>query len=155
SELSNFDSIIHEHAARAVNGSDAGVLQLCRISPYNEQAVVPSRFRIGDLELMVKAAIDDAAGHNVYIEARTVRPELRGKKRGALADTVLVFGRVIDSVADKGKAGRIIAEPTLKVATSAGNYHLWYLFDQAIPAWQAKPIGDALRKRAGADADSG
>src|SRR5262245_43184088 len=105
---------------------------------------------------MVKTAVDDAAaGHNVYIEARTVRAELRGKKRGSIADTVLVFGLVVDADADKGKAGRTIAEPTLRVETSHGNHHAWYLFDQAIPATQAKLIGDALRKRVSADADTG
>src|SRR5262249_10876742 len=132
-----FLSIIHEHAARAINGgaingSNPGVLQLCRINPADEQPV-PSRFRSGaDPQAMVKTAIGDAAaGHNVYIEARTVRPELRGKKRGGIADTVLVFGLVVDADADKGKAGRTIAEPTLKVETSSGNHHDWYLFDQA------------------------
>ena len=53
-------------------------------TPLDEDNVVPSRFQIGDVEAMVKVAIDDAnAGHNVYIEARTVRCELRGKRRGS------------------------------------------------------------------------
>ena len=74
---------------------------------------------------MVKVAIDDAnAGHNVYVEARTVRPELRGKRRGAIEDTVWVLGFVVDSDADKGKAGNVTAEPTLEVETSPGNRHL-------------------------------
>ena len=83
---------------------------------------------------MVKVAIDDAnAGHNVYIEARTVRPELRGKQRGTIEETVWVLGFVVDSDADKGKAGNVTAEPTLEVETSPGNRHLWYLLNQAIP----------------------
>src|SRR5215475_1533004 len=153
--IRRFLSIIHEHVARAINGGNPGVLQLCRINPVDEQAI-PSRFKIGDLDAMVKTAVGDAAaGHNVYIEARTVRAELRGQKRGGIADTILVFGLVVDADADKGKAGRTIAEPTLRVETSRGNHHAWYLFDQAIPATQAKPIGDALRKHVGADADTG
>ena len=80
----HFIEIINAHAAQVINGADrTGVLQLCRINPLDDRNVVPSRFEIGDVETMVKVAIDDAnAGHNVYIEARTVRAELRGKQRG-------------------------------------------------------------------------
>ena len=114
--------------------------------------MVPSRFEIGDVEAMVKVAIDDAgAGHNVYIEARTVRCELRGKRRGAINDTVWVLGFVVDSDADKDKAGNITATPTLEVETSPGNSHFWYLLDRAISAAQAKPIGEAIRRSTGAD----
>ena len=88
---------------------------------------------------MVKTALDDAtAGHNVYIEARTVRNDLSGNKRGELEDTVWVFGLVVDTDADKGKGGNVTAKPSLAVETSPGNFHLWYLFDRAIPAAQAK-----------------
>jgi hypothetical protein len=68
-----FIEIIHTHAAQVINCPErTGVLQLCRINPADENEVVPSRFEIGDVEAMVKVAIDDAgAGHNVYIEART------------------------------------------------------------------------------------
>jgi hypothetical protein len=41
------------------------------------------------------------------------------------------------------------------VETSPGNFHLWYLFTRAIPADQAKVIGDAIRASAGADQDTG
>ena len=84
-EVRRFIEILHTHAAQLINGADrTGVLQLCRINPLDEDNVVPSRFQIGDVEAMVKVAIDDAnAGHNVYVEARTVRPELRGKQRGS------------------------------------------------------------------------
>ena len=75
-----FIEIISAHAAQVINGADrTGVLQLCRIHPLDEKSVVPSRFGIDDVEEMVKTAIGDAnAGHNVYIEARTVREDLRG-----------------------------------------------------------------------------
>ena len=152
-----FIEIIHTHAAQVINGAErTGVLQLCRINPADENEVVPSRFEIGDVEAMVKVAIDDAsAGHNVYIEARTVRSELRGKRRGAINDTVWVLGFVVDSDADKGKAGNITATPTLEVETSPGNSHFWYLLDRAISAAQAKPIGEAIRRSTGADQDTG
>ena len=152
-----FIQIISEHAVRTINGNGStGVLQLSRINPSDEEKVVPSRFQIDDIEHMVQTALNDAnAGHNVYIEARTVRTDLRGKKRGELNDTVWVLGLVVDSDADKNKAGNVTARPSLAVETSPGNYHLWYLFDRAIPAAQARTIGEAIRKSAGADQDTG
>jgi hypothetical protein len=152
-----FIEIINTHAMQTINGADRpGVLQLSRINPLDEKSVVASRFNVGDVEAMVKVAIDDAnAGHNVYIEARTVDKALCGNKRGGIGDTAWVFGLVCDSDADKGKGGNITAKPSLAVETSPGNYHLWYLLDRAIPAMQAKTIGEALRKNACADQDTG
>ena len=151
-----FIQIISQHATRAINGgSSTGVLQLFRINPFNEKPV-PSRFQLGDVERMVQMALSDAAaGHNVYIETRTVRKDLGGNKRGELEDTVWVLGLVVDSDADKNKAGNVTAKPSFAVETSPGNYHLWYLFDRAIPATQARAIGEAMRKSAGADQDTG
>jgi RepB DNA-primase from phage plasmid len=151
-----FFEIISEHVKLAINGvGPPGVLQLCRISPVDE-SVVPSRFLFDDVEHMVKTAVADAmAGHNVYIEARTVRADLRGTQRGALADTAWVFGLVADCDADKGKGGNISVRPSLVIETSPGNFHYWYLFTHAIPADQAKIIGDAIRANAGADHDTG
>ena len=132
------------------------MLQLCRINPTDERNVVPSRFSVDDVEAMIDLAINDAkAGHNVYVEARTVDPALRGSKRGGVDHTAWVFGFVCDSDADKGRAGNITAKPTLAVETSPGNYHLWYLLDQPIRAAEAKKIGEAIRKGSGADQDTG
>ena len=152
-----FIELINEHAKGVINGADPpGFLQLCRINPLDEKTVVPSRFEIGDVERMIQTATDDAvAGHNVYIEARTVRPGLRGSKRGLLEDTAWVFGLVADCDADKDKGGNITVRPSLAVETSPGNYHLWYLFTRAIPATQAKAIGDAIRANSGTDHDTG
>ena len=66
-----------------------------------------------------------------------------------------MFGFVIDCDADKGKGGHVVTKPTLVAETSPGNFHLWYLLTQAIPAAQAKPIGDAIRASSGADQDTG
>jgi hypothetical protein len=151
-----FIEIISEHVKQTINGAGApGVLQICRISPIDE-SVVPSRFLLDDVEHMVKTAIGDAAaGHNVYIEARTVHAGLRSNQRGTLADTAWVFGLVADGDADKGKGGSITVRPSLVVETSPGNFHYWYLFTRAIPADQAKIIGEAIRAGTSTDQDTG
>jgi RepB DNA-primase N-terminal domain len=154
-----FLGIIAFYAKRALEGvgnaSDVGVLQLCRINPIDE-SVVPQRFILDDIENMAQTAINDAlAGHNVYVEARTLRSDLRGNRRGGLEDTAWVFGLVADADADKGKAGNITVRPSLVVETSPGNFHYWYLFTRAIPAAQAKLIGDAIRANSGTDQDTG
>jgi hypothetical protein len=151
-----FLEIISAHARQVINGTGSeGVLQLCRINPANE-SVVPSRFTLDDVESMVRTAIDDAAaGHNAYIEARTVRCDLRGNVRGTLEDTAWVFGLVADCDADKGRGGHITARPSLVIETSPGNFHFWYLLTHAIPPGQAKLIGDAIRANSGADQDTG
>jgi hypothetical protein len=151
-----FIEIISEHVRLAINGAGPpGVLQICRINPIDE-SVVPSRFLPDDIEHMVKTAIGDAtAGHNVYIEARTVRGDLRGNQRGTLADTAWVWGLVADCDADKGKGGNIQVRPSLVIETSPGNFHYWYLFTRAIPANQAQIIGDAIRASSGTDQDTG
>jgi RepB DNA-primase from phage plasmid len=152
-----FIRIISQHAARAINGGGStGVLQLYRVNPLDENNTVPSRFRLDDVEQMVQTALNDAAaGHNVYIEARTVSLSVNGKKRGTEKDTVWVLGLVVDSDADKNMAGNVTAKPSLVVETSRGNYHLWYLFDQAISAARGREIGKAMRESAGADHDTG
>jgi RepB DNA-primase from phage plasmid len=152
-----FIELISEHVKEAINGAgQPGFLQLCRISPLEDKSVVPSRFEISDVEHMVKTAVGDAdAGHNVYIEARTVRPGLHGNKRGGLQDTAWVFGLVADCDADKDKSGNITVKPSLAVETSPGNFQLWYLLTRAIPVEQAKVIGDAIRANSGTDQDTG
>ena len=152
-----FIELINEHVKGAINGAgQPGVLQLCRINPLDDKSIVPSRFQIGDVEHMVQTATGDAAaGHNVYIEARTVRDGLRGNKRGGLEDTAWVFGLVADCDADKNKGGNITVKPSLAVETSPGNFQLWYLFTRAIPAEQARVIGDAIRASSGTDQDTG
>jgi hypothetical protein len=84
-----------------------------------------------------------------------VRADLRGSQRGTLADTAWVFGLVADGDADKGKGGSITVRPSLVIETSPGNFHYWYLITRAIPADQAKIIGDAIRAGTGTDHDTG
>jgi hypothetical protein len=139
-----------------INGAGPpGVLQLSRLNPLDTNPV-PSRFTLDDIENMVKTAVNDAlAGHNAYIETRTVREDLYGNKRGEIGDTRWVFGLVVDCDTDKGKGGNVTVRPSLVVETSPGNFHYWYLFTRAIPAAQAQVIGDAIRANSGADADTG
>src|SRR5262249_56736892 len=79
----------------------------------------------------------------------------RGSQRGGVEDTAWVFGLVADCDADKGKGGNITIRPSLVIETSPGNFHYWYLFTRAIPAEQAKKIGEAMRANSGADKDTG
>jgi hypothetical protein len=93
--------------AKAATGSleRPGLLQMSRLHPTSEQ-LVPSRYLIDDIEHMVAAAVSDSeAGHNVYIEARTVREGLRGSARGTLEDTRAVFASSSIPMLTKAWAG--------------------------------------------------
>jgi RepB DNA-primase from phage plasmid/Primase C terminal 2 (PriCT-2) len=149
-------ALIHEHAARLCAGvRNPGHLQLSRIHP-GHPGIRVTRYRIGDIEGMVKDAIAASeAGHNSYVEPRCVRPDLRGNARGSLEDTSFVFALVVDSDADKGKASKLQLEPSLVVETSSGNQHRWFLLDRAIGPKQAQALGDRLRLAAEADAATG
>jgi hypothetical protein len=151
-----FLSIISEQAQRALKDvADPGLLQVSRLHSTSED-LVPSRYAIADVDRMAKDAIADSeAGHNVYIEGRTVRADLRGKKRGTLDDTALVFAFVIDSDADKGMGWTETTKASLIVETSPGNAHYWFFLDKALGAKEAQELGDRIRAAAGADHDTG
>jgi hypothetical protein len=150
-----FVELIHTRASHAINGGNTGVLQLVRIHPADESISV-SRYCIGDVEHMTRDAIAfSAAGHNVYIEGRTVRANLRGNKRGDLKDTLWVFALVIDSDSDKGRAWTPTAQASIIVETSPGNAHFWFCLARAVSAAEGKTIGERMRKSAGADQDTG
>src|SRR5262245_6876652 len=93
-----FVHIITAQAKAALAGIERpGLLQISRLHPSSE-SLVPSRFVLDDVELMVSVAVGNSqAGHNVYCEGRTVREGLRGNERGKLNDTAAVFALVIDS----------------------------------------------------------
>jgi hypothetical protein len=151
-----FLEIISKHAIELAKGNGRpGMLQLCCLSPVDEK-MIPSRFRLEDVDTMVKAAVAAAnSGLNVYIDARALRPGLQGRQRGSLADTEYVFGLVVDADHDKGKGGNLAVRPSLTTETSSGNFQHWLLLTKPTPVWQAKAIGDDLRARTGADADTG
>jgi hypothetical protein len=152
----DFLKIVSDHVVELAKGAARpGVLQICCLSPVDEK-LIPHRFRLSDVEGKVKTAVEAAkAGLNVYLEARTVRADLRGAKRGGLDDTEFVFGLVVDSDNDKGKGGTITARPSFVIETSSGNYHYWYFFAQRAAARRAQQIGDAMRASTGADQDTG
>jgi hypothetical protein len=151
-----FIETISKHAVElAKDNGRPGVLQLCCLSPHNGK-LIPHRFRLDDVEEMVKTAIGAAeAGLNVYVEARALRTGLIGNARGGLADTEFVFGLVVDADHDKGKGGALALRPSLTTETSPGNFQHWLLFTHPTPVGQAKTIGDALRAATGADAATG
>ena len=150
-----FIDIISSHVIQIAKGNGHGVLQLCQLSPFSEK-MVPSRFRLDDVDTIVKAAVGAAnASLNVYIEARTLRADLRGSVRGGLSDTELVFGIVVDADNDKGKGGSVTVRPSLVIETSPGNFHYWYLLSQPVTAHQAKTIDDTIRDSTGADHATG
>src|SRR5262249_51992692 len=96
---------------------------------------LPSRFILDDVERMITAAVADAEnGHNVYIEGRLVRPGLRGKERGKLADTTAVFALVVDSDNDKDMGWEPNVPVSLTVESSPGNFHHWFFLRQAVRA---------------------
>jgi hypothetical protein len=68
STVREFLQIISDQARAATASLERpGLLQISRLHPASEQ-LVPSRYMIGDVEHMLKAAVcDSEAGHNVYI----------------------------------------------------------------------------------------
>src|SRR5262249_76304 len=145
--------------AKSVLGASAnpGVLQLVRLHPMSKD-LVPTRYTLDDVEGMIKAAIADCeAGHNVYIEGRTVPASLRGSERGKLEATIAVFALVIDSDADKGMGWTPPAtiRPSMIVETSPGNFQFWFFLRVALDAERAQKLGERIRHVVNSDHDTG
>jgi hypothetical protein len=155
-EARAFLETVSAHVVRLAQGvARPGYLQLSRLNCRDDK-LVPTRFRLDDVEGMVRATISDAeAGFNVFIEPRTVREDLRGNTRGKLEDTVFVFACVVDADGDKGKSGVVIVEPSVAVETSPGNAQRWHFYDRLIGARQGGAIGDTVRAATGTDGDTG
>src|SRR5262249_52470549 len=151
-------TIVAQARAATKDLQEPGLLQMFRIHPLDE-SVVPYRYALDDpdlVERMITDAITDSeAGHNVYIEGRTVRRGLTGKQRGGLADTVAVFALVVDSDADKGKAWTPTAPMSLMVETSPGNAHDWLFWERALDPATGQAFGERLRAATNADSDTG
>jgi hypothetical protein len=150
-----FLALIHEQARQALDGVEhPGFLQLTRLHPLDNKAV-PTRFRIGDVDAMARQAIADArAGHNVYVEGRTIAEQTPPRERGSIKHTAYVFAFVDDSDADKGKAANrdLAGLASMVVETSPGNRHNWFFLKKAVRAAEAKPIGEAMRAALRSDA---
>jgi hypothetical protein len=135
---------------------ESGLMTLVCVHPETENAVVCNRFMIGDVDNMVATAIDYAtSGHNVYVEARTVRPGLRGRERGGKADTIAVFAWVRDNDNDKGKGGTNAIATSMAVESSPGNSHDWVFSPPGITVQEADAIGQGMRAATGGDSDTG
>jgi hypothetical protein len=156
STVREFLQIISDQAKAATAGLERpGLLQMSRLHPASEQ-LIPSRYVIGDVEHMVEAAVGDCeAGHNVYIEGRTVREDLHGNGRGRLEDTRAVFAIVIDSDADKDMGWQPSVPPSLTVATSPGNFQYWFFLREAVTAEVGKALGERIRAATRTDHDTG
>jgi RepB DNA-primase from phage plasmid len=146
--------------------ANPGLLQMGRVHPLDKKKgkngkdkddYVPLRYMIDDVDLMIADAIAASnAGHNVYIEGRTVRAGLRGKQRGAVKDTVAVFALVADDDGDKGKAAKALPiKPTLLVESSLGNSHPWFFLNKAVPPNEGVVLGAALKAALGGDPNTG
>jgi AAA domain/RepB DNA-primase from phage plasmid len=145
---------------------EPGLLQMSRLHPDDTSEdgdagdkIVPSRFSLEDpniVERMIAQAIADSAnGHNVYIEARTVRKGLTGRERGKVEDTIAVLALVTDNDADKGRGGTEVKLTSLIVETSPGNAHRWIFFEKALEPKVGQELGQRLRAAIGADDDTG
>ena len=153
----DFIKQIHDAASAATKDlSVPGLLQLVAIHPENEDTKIAGRYLIGDVDHMVaQAATEAESGFNVYLEGRTVRPDLRGNKRGTLEETVAVFALVLDRDGDKNQYGGEFLDPTIRVETSPGNGHDWIVLTQAIAPRDAQKLGAEIRAAVGADHDTG
>jgi hypothetical protein len=154
--VTHFAEIISHQAKRSLQNVDnPGVLQLSRLHP-SDGKLVPTRYDINDWPGIADDSIDASkAGHNVYIEARTVRSDVQGTRRGRLEDTGWVFALVIDSDTDKGKGWIPTVHPSMIVETSPGNHHYWLFLKDAITAAEAKSLGERIRASTGTDHDTG
>src|SRR5262249_25931193 len=78
-----------------------GLLNMVLVNPADDDVTSIYRYAIDDPSLakrMISDAINaSAAGHNVYVEGRTVCVGLTGKQRGGLNDTIALFALVVDS----------------------------------------------------------
>jgi hypothetical protein len=153
------ETIIAQARAATEHLKQPGLLQMMLIHPLDDNNVVLYRYKLDDVDLaerMTREAMSaSAAGHNIYIEGRTVCPGLTGKKRGELADTVAVFAIVVDSDNDKGKGWTPTVPTSLAVETSPGNAHYWLFFEQALDPATGQALGERLRAITNADADTG
>jgi hypothetical protein len=158
-DVREFLHIIVTQARAALAGVDRpGVLQLTRLHPTDAQErLVPSRFMINDdVERMVSLAVSDSkSGHNVYLEGRTVREDLRGQGRGTFEDTAWVWGFAVDSDADKGMGWDPTVKITVKVTTSPGNFQYWLFLRQAVNPELGRALGERIRKAVCCDHDTG
>ena len=146
SEIRAHLEIVHDAAAKLATGlSRTGVLQLARKHPLVD-GMAPTRFRIGDVDGMTLQAVADASsGHDVYIEIRSIRSDLKGQLRGTADDAAFHFAIWVD---DDGNSIHDIPY-SLAVESSPGRRHLWILFDRPVAPSEANDLSRRLHAYAG------
>jgi hypothetical protein len=156
-----FLTLLHSRAAAALSHERRpGLLQTVSVSP-DDRGMSYSAFAIGDIDSMLEAVLVDArSGRNTYVETRTVRPgrpKERKPGRGKADATIGLFAFVIDSDADKGRAGHVdhIDGDATIIETSPGNRHIWLFLRRALSATDAEPLGKLIRAATGADHNTG
>src|SRR5215831_13715029 len=142
------ETIVAQARAATEQLKDPGLLQVVLVHPADDKISGIYRYELDDKNLaerMIADAISASeAGHNVYIEGRTVRRGLTGKQRGGLADTVAVFTLVVDSDPDKGAGWSPTVPVSLTVETSPGNHHYWLFFETALDPATGQALGERL-----------
>jgi hypothetical protein len=153
-----FIALVHERAAAAIAGvgnARPAVLQLCSAAP-DDSRLFHSAYTIGDVEHMAADALtDSAAGKNVFIEPRLVRPGRPSERRGDLLSTLAVFASVADGDLDTNKPFTAPVPASAVVQTSERNEHSWYFLKRAVGSDDAQELGRLMRQSAGGDGCSG
>ena len=109
-------------------------------------------YNIGDVEHMTTdALIDAAAGKNVFIEPRLVRPSKFANERGGFGDTMAVFALVGDSDSDTNKPFTAKLPASALIETSPNNEHRWFFLRRAIGVGDAVELGKLMRESWGGD----
>ena len=123
--------------------------------PARREDVVPSRFKIDDVEEMVKTAIDDAdAGHNVTSRRARCEPDFAAASAGPRRNGLGVRPRRRQRRRQRqGRQRHRQAEP--RDRNVARQLSSLVPAQPRYPAAQAKLIGDAIRASSGADQDTG
>jgi len=135
------------------------ILNMVLVNPADNDVTSIYRYALDDPSLAERMTSDavnaSRAGHNVYVEGRTVRQGFTGKERGKLEDTVALFALVVDSDADKGIGWQPTVPVSLAVETSPGNAHYWFFLEQAVNHTTGQKLGERLRAATGADSNTG
>jgi hypothetical protein len=152
-----FIDLVHQHAdeaSRDIPDQIPAVLHLCSMSP-DAQRFNHSEYSIGDVVRMTQdATCDAAAGMNVYIEPRLVRPG-KPHERGGFISTLAVFAVVGDGDHDTGKPFLPCVPASAVVETSPGNDQNWYFLKRAIGRGDGQELGRRMRDACGGDHCSG